>query len=226
MPTRKSLFVFLFIVITSSLIILGTSSRFVNFVGAGLEGKSQIENINSTFYRLASNLPSYKGKRDTNSDAESSFTMNLPIIKISAADVYIKADYLTTSDVDNSNLKVSCKYNKTLHRVDYVTSIQSFSNLKYTLQSNKSSNQSSNEIQSAGIFEDKTQSVFSPKTKSFLTNNTLTISTDLSENNSPKLVVITSNPGDPGIPIGDGIWILLAFAGLFASNRFFYTLTR
>ena len=36
-----------------------------------------------------------------------------------------------------------------------------------------------------------------------------------------------SNPGEPGasLPIGDGVWILLALAGVFASNRFFSGLT-
>ena len=48
-----------------------------------------------------------------------------------------------------------------------------------------------------------------------------TTSTNLSANNSPKKV--DGDPGDPGhtsnLPVGDGVWILLMFSGLFLLSK-------
>ncbi|MEI7504231.1 MAG: hypothetical protein WCG93_11765 [Paludibacter sp.] len=61
----------------------------------------------------------------------------------------------------------------------------------------------------AGIFRPTSQSASNNSSNSFLANNTLSISTDLSDANSPMLVGGDSNPGDPGIPVGDGTLLML-----------------
>ena len=61
-----------------------------------------------------------------------------------------------------------------------------------------------------------------------LAAKTASVSTSLSDNKTVKKV--GGDPGDPGasLPVGDGVWILLALAGVYslAYNRFFSGLTR
>ena len=53
------------------------------------------------------------------------------------------------------------------------------------------------------------QSFSNTSFNSFLANNTLSLTTDLSGNNSPMLIDGGTNPGEPGVPLGDGTWVLL-----------------
>jgi len=53
------------------------------------------------------------------------------------------------------------------------------------------------------------QSFSNTSSNSFLANNSLSLTTDLSANNSPMLIDGETNPGDPGVPVGDGEFILI-----------------
>lgn len=63
-----------------------------------------------------------------------------------------------------------------------------------------------------------------PNTSTFIADNTISTSTDLTpENNSPMMVGPTGNPGDPGvIPVGDGIPFLLALIALYGARKVFF----
>jgi len=76
------------------------------------------------------------------------------------------------------------------------------------------------QLSSPGNFPTAVHTFTNTKSSTFLTNNSLTLSTDLSTNNSPMLVDGGSNPGDPnGVPIGDGKWILLAFVVIYGLKK-------
>ena len=66
----------------------------------------------------------------------------------------------------------------------------------------------------------------SKRATSALAAKTASVSISLSENKSAKKVII--NPSEPGsgasLPVGDGVWMMLALAGMFASHRFIYGL--
>ncbi|MEI8086878.1 MAG: hypothetical protein WCG93_11760 [Paludibacter sp.] len=69
----------------------------------------------------------------------------------------------------------------------------------------------------------------SKRATSALAAKTASVSTSLTDSKSAKKVGSGSNPGEPtsggSLPVGDGVWILLAMAGIFASNRFLGGLT-
>ncbi|MEI8087269.1 MAG: hypothetical protein WCG93_13755 [Paludibacter sp.] len=67
----------------------------------------------------------------------------------------------------------------------------------------------------------------SKRATSALAAKTASVSTSLTDSKSAKKVDGAGGAGDPGasLPVGDGIWILLAMAGIFASNRFWGGLT-
>jgi hypothetical protein len=60
----------------------------------------------------------------------------------------------------------------------------------------------------------------SKRATSALAAKTASVSTSLTDNKSTKK--IGGDPGEPGasLPIGDGVWILLAFAGVYSALRF------
>ena len=64
----------------------------------------------------------------------------------------------------------------------------------------------------------------SKRATSALAAKTASVSNSLTDKTAKK---ISGNPGEPGasLPVGDGVWILLALAGIFASNRFLGGLT-
>jgi hypothetical protein len=59
----------------------------------------------------------------------------------------------------------------------------------------------------------------SKRATSALAAKTASVSTSLTESKTAKK--ITGDPGDPGasLPVGDGVWILLAFAGVYCVSR-------
>ena len=72
----------------------------------------------------------------------------------------------------------------------------------------KTNKPNNTEIQSPIVFG--TSPSFSKNSSNgFLANNSLSLTTDLSGNNSPMLIDGETNPGDPGIPVGDGTWVFL-----------------
>jgi hypothetical protein len=62
----------------------------------------------------------------------------------------------------------------------------------------------------------------SKRATSALAAKTASVSTSLTDSKTTKKVLGSGNPGEPGgsLSVGEGVWILLALAGVFASNRF------
>jgi hypothetical protein len=56
--------------------------------------------------------------------------------------------------------------------------------------------------------------------ESLLADNSISITIDLTSNTGPMLVDIGDNPGDPGVPVGDGLYLLLFFAGLYSVKKY------
>ena len=72
----------------------------------------------------------------------------------------------------------------------------------------KTNKPNNTEIQSPIVFG--TSPSFSKNSSNtFLANNSLSLTTDLSGNNSPMLIDGETNPGDPGVSVGDGTWVLM-----------------
>ena len=67
----------------------------------------------------------------------------------------------------------------------------------------------------------------SKRATSALSAKTSSMSTSLTDNKSTQKVSGGSSPGEPGasLPIGEGVWILLVFAGVFVSKRYYDGLT-
>ncbi len=90
----------------------------------------------------------------------------------------------------------------------YAAAIKNVSNNINTIQSRNAIQHNNSGIQSISVYANS-PSISNTSSNSFLANNSLSLTTDLSNNTSPMLIDGGTNPGDPGIPVGDGVWILL-----------------
>lgn len=161
----------------------------------------------SCFSQGTCNLPSYKKKNFNASNEISSAEANFTASTYVATEVH-KTNSPIKSNSDNTKPIYSYIYNQ-ISATSYASNTRIVFPTTNESHSGTNINPKSNEIQSIGIFADKNQTITNNSNNSFLANNTLSITTDLSDNNSPMMIDGGSNPGDPGVPVGDGTWVLL-----------------
>lgn len=75
-----------------------------------------------------------------------------------------------------------------------------------------------NELQSVDLFGNNTRNVNPNSNNSFLSNNYHSITTDLSENNSLMMVGGGTTPGDPGVPVGDGMLLFFFLEYIYVKS--------
>ena len=105
---------------------------------------------------------------------------------------------------------------------DYASGINNVTNKTSVIQSGNSIGSIVSGVQFDAISDQKSPSISNNSPNSFLANNSLSLTTDLSDNSSPVLIDGEGNPGDPGIPVGDGTWVLMVLLvgyGLVLSGK-------
>ena len=161
------------------------------------------------------NISNYKGVISSISNVSSNLEVDFPTMTNSEA--------TTHNRIQNSNStknEVSYSYNQTKTSQVNASNIQFGTNKTNDYSSTKKvfSNNIGNQLE--GSFGGKNQSNSNNISNAFSSNNTLSLTTDLLGNNSPMMVSGSGNPGDPGVPVGDGMWIMLALAGAYSVSRF------
>ena len=167
----------------------------------------------------SANLPQYSVKKQFDNKDNSSEKTDFPVINAA-----VEAEkVLLNKNVANGPTKVKNNYTYTYnqaeqHKVNtYTYQINSKNTEKLSAMHQTSS--SSNQTFTGVEFPSSVHPITNNNTNSFLANNSLTITTDLSGNNSAMLVDGESDPGSPGIPVGDGIWILLSLLGMYGFRK-------
>ena len=205
----------LVLLIASIVILKVRTSEYDSFLSDDFQRNSQFNSPNSTLFSSTSNfsetkLPRYKGRKYESADVELSSNIDFPTLKKSTD------DELNKHTDENARVEVyrrnndDYKYSLAQHNSNYSSENQSVISQKNSFSTNKSIIPTNNMILSGSILGVRTQPISNTSSNSFLANNTLSFSTDISDNNSPMLVGGDSNPGDPAVPVGDGIWLLMS----------------
>ncbi|MEI7504893.1 MAG: hypothetical protein WCJ61_16585, partial [Paludibacter sp.] len=214
--------VFLLFVSVNSIFLVVKLIDHENFISNDFEENSsegatllKIFNFknNQSICAVNDNMPIFKRKRNANVVAISTSNVDFPTINKS--DIYVQKSIRFETNSNNDQLsKNDVSYSYNLEQKKEINSIvnQSVADQNNTYQTNQKEYQTNIDIQNVEINNSKFQSTSNTTSNSFLANYTLTISNDLTENNSPMLINGESNPGDPGVPVGDGTWILLGLA--------------
>jgi hypothetical protein len=146
------------------------------------------------------------------SDTEVDFPNNSNLEKTAPNKINVLAP---KSGVGNNINVANYSYTPKKSVTTYAAVIMNVSNNINTIQS-RNTQSINTAIQTIGSFESNTPSSSITSSNTFLANNTLSIATDLTDNNSPMLIDGNSNPGNPGVPVGDGVWILLLLSFTYA----------
>jgi hypothetical protein len=158
------------------------------------------------------NISSYKGVKNYNANASSNLEVDFPTIANSETATHNRIQNSNTNSTKN---EVLYSYNQTKTSQVNTSNIQ-FASIKTSANSYSKTVFSSNiSNQFEGNFGGKNQSNSNNVSNAFSSNNTLSLTTDLSENNSPMLIDGETNPGDPGVPVGDGTWVLFILLGIY-----------
>jgi len=202
-------------------LLFGKLDKLYNDLNISSFDKSK--QVNSYFSLSDFRFPSYKMKNNIASYETSIVVGDFTASTYSASEVQNTNNCTIKSNSEN-NTKPMFFYSYNQQESTTNNSLNARIVLPVTDESHSVTtiNSNYNEIQSIGIFGDKTQSVKNNSSNSFLANNTLTITTELSDNNSPMMVGGGSNPGDPGVPVGDGTYILLIMILVYSLKKWFY----
>ena len=122
----------------------------------------------------------------------------------------------------NATNEANYSYVEKKSNKDYASGINNVTNKTSVIQSGNSIGSIVSGVQFDAISDQKSPSISNNSPNSFLANNSLSLTTDLSGNNSPMLIDGETNPGDPGIPVGDGTWVMLVLLvgyGLVLSGK-------
>ncbi|MFZ4726758.1 MAG: hypothetical protein ACOYMD_15090 [Paludibacter sp.] len=168
---------------------------------------------------LNNNLPVFKTRMLSGSEGISNPEVDFPSNSNLEKDAPIKSNISVSKSGVGNNINVA-NYSFTPKKSvkTYAAVIKNVSNNINTIQSRNAQSINTG-IQTVGSFESNTPTFSHTSSNTFLTNNTLSLTTDLSDNNSPMLIDGGTNPGDPGIPVGDGVWELLLFSIIFALQK-------
>ena len=168
---------------------------------------------------LNRNLPSFKDKTQSDLDDIPNSKVEFPTSTTLEKSTPIKNNVSAVKNGDGTIQNgANYIYSQKKSIAIYASEIQSTSNKTNTFQTSNVQPRSSG-IQTVGNFASNSPSFSNTPSNSFLANNTLSISTDLSDNNSPMLINGGSNPGDPGVPVGDGTWVLMMLLGIYLSIK-------
>ena len=169
------------------------------------------------------NLPSFKEKRQPYFEGISNFEVDF------ASNINLETDESNNNSItapageaENTNSGTSYYYVQNKLAATYAAAFQNVSSKTKTFQNSNTVQPFNTGIQTEDYFGNKTPSIKNTSSNSFLANNTLAITSDLSDNNSPMLIGGGSNPGDPGVPVGDGTRVLLVLMvvyGLVLSGK-------
>ena len=230
-------------------IMLGAAVASFMFFGSEME-QQNVSTSFGQFSKSASSKSSFGTAKSLATDLSVLQTRSdlsgviLPINKMKSTSggnytQYTNPDFNSMSvlQVDVQNMNNSPSVAKTNTNVHYASNYsQSFlianSNVEYI---NNSQNPTKADISGLLLLDTRaaesamTTQQGSKRATPALASKTASVSTSLAGKGLQKLDG-EGGAGDPGLggslPIGDGVWILLAFAGVFASNRFFCSLTR
>ena len=174
-------------------------------------GKSWMAMYNSdeqTLLAINANYPSFNKKTNNNnfSNSEVDFPTapNLQTLEASRR----KITPINNGSANSKN-EVNYSYVEKKSKTDYASGIKNVSTKTSTFQAGNSIHSIGSGVQFADVSDSKFQSIPNNSNNSFLANNSLSLTTDLSGNNSPMLIDGGTNPGDPGVPVGDGTWVLI-----------------
>jgi len=162
------------------------------------------------------NISSYKGVKSSSSIVSSNSELDFPTMSSSESVAHVRIQNNTeNSNTNSTKNEVMYSYNQTKTSQVNASKIQFTSTKTNDYSSSKPvfSNNIGNQLE--GSFGDKNQSNSNDVSNAFSSNNTLSLTTDLSDNNSPMLIDGETNPGDPGVPVGDGTWVLFILLGIY-----------
>lgn len=120
-----------------------------------------------------------------------------------------------TPEVKNTNNASTYSYAQQKDEQTYNSGIKYVPSKPSTFKTNNNSQSNNNGIGAVSNLENTSPSFSNTFSTGFLANNSLSLTTDLSDNNSPMMIDGGSNPGDPGIPVGNGTMTLLFFLTTF-----------
>lgn len=156
------------------------------------------------------NLPTFRKKSQSNSRGTSNSEVGFPgIVNLETIEPTKKNTPVAKREVENTICEAIYSYAQQNHAASYSTSSQNNSNKTSTIQPNNAVSFGNTGIQSVAYLGAKTPAILNTTSNSFLANNSLSLSTDLSANNSPMMIDGESNPGNPGVPVGDGMEVLM-----------------
>lgn len=155
------------------------------------------------------NLPVFKTKILSSSEGISNTEVDFSLNSNLEKDAPIKSSISAPKGGVGNNINVAnYSYTPKKSVTTYAAAIKNVSNNINTIQSRNAIQHNNSGIQSISVYANS-PSISNTSSNSFLANNSLSLTTDLSNNTSPMLIDGGTNPGDPGIPVGDGVWILL-----------------
>jgi len=156
------------------------------------------------------NLSNYKGVKSSISNVSSNLEVDFPTMSNSEGITHVSIQNNAENRGVNTT-KNEASYSIQQRKISRLnaSNIQ-FSSTKTSAYSSRKagfSNNIGNQLE--GSFGGNNQTNANNVSNVFSSNNTLSLTTDLSGNNSPMLLDGTGNPGDPGVPVGDGTWVML-----------------
>jgi len=156
-------------------------------------------------------LPIFKAKTKFNSECIFNMEVDFSASNTNFEDITPSKRNITTvkSGDDNTSNFETYSITQKKSAVANISGIQNISAKTSTFQAYNIVQPINNGFQNVANFRSKSLTFSNTSSNSFLANNTLSIATELSDNNSPMMVSGTGNPGDPGVPVGDGMWIML-----------------
>ncbi|MEI7505103.1 MAG: hypothetical protein WCJ61_17650 [Paludibacter sp.] len=159
---------------------------------------------------LNNNLPSFKNIKQPYFDGISNSDVDFPDNSNLEKNASTKSNVSAVkSDLGNYSNVTNYSFAQKKSTVTYASDSKDVSSTINTFQNNNTAQLINTRIQAVGNFASNSPSFSKTSFNTFLANNKLSITTDLSENHSTMLVGGDSNPGDPGVPVGDGTWVLI-----------------
>lgn len=172
---------------------------------------SKIPNSNESLkIAVGNHLPTFKhtsqSKVDEIANSQVDFPANQELENIETNKKNITE---VTTGVKNANNASTYSYTQQKDEETYNAGIKYVSSKSSTFKTNNNSQSNNNGIGAVSNLENTSSSFSNTSSSEFLANNSLSLTTNLSDNYSPMMIDGGTNPGDPGVPLGDGTWVLL-----------------
>jgi hypothetical protein len=161
---------------------------------------------------LNKNSLEFKVVKSYNSNLSSNLEVDFPTMTNPETATHNRIQNSNTNSMKN---EVMYSYNQTKTSPVNTSKIQFTSTKTNDYSSSKPVFSNITGDQLEGNFRGKSQSNSNNVLNAFSSNNTLSLTTDLSDNTSPMMIDGGTNPGDPGVPVGDGTWVMLFWVGIY-----------